>query len=206
VLVVVVACAIVTAALGVHYRNSTGAGALDTALDVRIRTRLAAHHHLLADLVKLGSPGYVIGFTAALTLLCVLRRRWRATVFAAAGIVAAAVLSELVLKPLVNRHVGEVYEFPSGHTTGAFAVAVTAAVLLLEGRGLRSPIRVLLALVSIVLAFGVGAAVIALGYHYTTDAFAGFCVALGVVLAVALLIDLAADRLPQFPAISRKRA
>jgi undecaprenyl-diphosphatase len=56
------------------------------------------------------------------------------------------------------------------------------------------------------LAAGVAASVIGLGFHYTTDTIGGFCVALGAVLGVAMLIDVVADRRFQLPAISRKRA
>jgi undecaprenyl-diphosphatase len=48
--------------------------------------------------------------------------------------------------------------------------------------------------------------VIGLGFHYTTDTIGGFCVALGAVLGVAMVIDVVADRRLQLPAISRKRA
>jgi undecaprenyl-diphosphatase len=127
-------------------------------------------------------------------------------VLAAVAPAVAGGLTDLVLKPLIDRHIGHGLSFPSGHTTGAFAVAITAAVLLLEGRGIRNPLRVALTVLSLGLAACVAAAVVALGVHYTTDTIGGFCVALGVVLALALVIDEIAERRAQPSASSRNRA
>jgi undecaprenyl-diphosphatase len=103
-------------------------------------------------------------------------------------------VTDYVLKPLIDRHIGFSYAFPSGHTTGAFAVAVCAVILLLDSNELHPLVRVALGLIGLGLAAGVAAAVIGLGYHYTTDTIGGFCVAVGVVLALAMLIDLAVER------------
>jgi membrane-associated phospholipid phosphatase len=206
VLAVVGACAIVTVVLGVHYADTDAPGRIDRALDLRIKARLAEHHHLLKHLVELGNPSTVIGFTAVLALICLVRRNWRGAVLSVLGVAVAVVLTEYILKPLIGRHIGHALAFPSGHTTGAFAVAVTAALLLLQGRGFRDPARIALAVISIGLAAGVAAAVVGLGHHYATDTVGGFCVALGAVLGVAVLIDFVVDRRDQLPAISRKRA
>jgi undecaprenyl-diphosphatase len=206
VLLVALACAIVTAVLGAHYSNTSSPGRIDRTVDLHIKQRLADHHHLLAHLVQFGAPGTVATLTFLLVLICLVRRRWRAAVLSILGTLIAVGLTELVLKPLVDRHIGLALSFPSGHTTGAFAIAVTAVVLLFEDHSVRVWLRVGLVVLSLGLAAGVAAAVVGLGYHYATDAVGGFCVALGTVLAVAVAIDLFADRNPQLPAISRKRS
>ncbi|MFL6239744.1 MAG: phosphatase PAP2 family protein [Actinomycetes bacterium] len=206
VLLAVAVCAVVTAVLGAHYADTYAPGRIDRALDLRIKSRLTAHHHLLDHLVTLGSPGTVVTLVLFLTLISALRRRWRAALLSLLGPAVAVALTEIVLKPVVGRHIGHAFSFPSGHTTSAFAIAVTAAVLLFDGRGVRDPLRILLIVLSLGLAAGVAAAVVGLGYHYTTDAIGGFCVALGSVLGVAIVIDVVAERRAQLPAISRKRA
>jgi undecaprenyl-diphosphatase len=206
VLVTVGICAVVTAALGAHYADTYAAGRIDRALDLRIQARLADHHHLLGHLVTLGNPETVVTLAALLAALCALRRRWRGVALALLGPAVAVVLTEWVLKPLVGRHIGHAYSFPSGHTTGAFAIAVTAAVFIFDSRGIRPSLRVGLSVLSLGLAACVAAALVGLGYHYSTDTVGGFCVALGAVLGVAVLIDEVADRWRQLPAISRNRA
>jgi undecaprenyl-diphosphatase len=205
-LAVVFACAVVIALLGIHYAHTDAPGRIDSRLDHDIRRRLAAHHHLLDRLVHLGDPATVVTLAVLLALWCALRRRWRGVALAVLGPAVSVVLTEVILKPLVGRHIGLAYSFPSGHTTGAFAIAVTAAVLLFGERGLRLPFRIALVVLSFGLAAGVAASVIGLGFHYTTDTIGGFCVALGAVLGVAMLIDVVAGRRFQLPAISRKRA
>jgi membrane-associated phospholipid phosphatase len=205
VLAAVVACAVITTALGVHYAGTYSAGRLDRALDLRIKARLADHHHLLDHLVHLGDPQTVIAFVLLLAIVAGIRDRWRAVALVIVGTTVAVALTELILKPLVGRHIGQALSFPSGHTTGAFAIAIAAVVLLFADRGVRPPLRAVLIVLSLGLAAGVAAAVVGLGFHYTTDTVGGFCVALGSVLGVAVLIDYVADRRSQLPAMLRNR-
>jgi membrane-associated phospholipid phosphatase len=206
ILAVVGACAVVTAVLGAHYADTYAPGRIDRALDPRIQARLADHHHLLAHLVSLGAPPGFVTLVVLLVVICAVRRRWRGVALSVLGPSIAVVLTELVLKPLVNRHIGDAYSFPSGHTTGAFGVAVTAAVLIFDSRGIQPSLRVALSVLSLGLAACVAAALVGLGYHYATDTVGGFCVALGAVLGVAVLIDTVVDRRAQLPAISRNRS
>jgi undecaprenyl-diphosphatase len=207
VVAVVAVCTMVTVVLGARFADTYEPGRLDQVLDLRIRARLAEHHHLLAHLKQLGDPVPVALLTLLLAVICVLRRRWRGLTLSVIGVAVSVALTELVLKPLVGRHTGHALAFPSGHTTGAFALATTAAVLLLQRGTIRLHIslRLLLAAMSLLLAGGVAVAVVGLGYHYTTDAVGGFCVALGTVLALAIAIDLVADWHVQQSASSRKR-
>ena len=158
VLTAVVCCAFITAVLGAHYAGTSSAGRIDRALDLRVKARLADHHHLLAHLLHLGDPQTVIAFTLLLGVVAGTRGHWRAVALAVAGTAVAVMLTELVLKPLVGRHIGHGLAFPSGHTTGAFAVAVAAVVFLFADRGVRTPLRVVLIVLSLGLAAGVAAA------------------------------------------------
>jgi len=82
--------------------------------------------------------------------------------------------------------------YPSGHTTAVFAMTTTLAILLLvppqQSRTRR--LRVLLVLAALAIALIVAAAVIALEWHYFTDTIGGAAVAIGVVGALAIAIDL----------------
>jgi membrane-associated phospholipid phosphatase len=132
-----------------------------------------------------------------LALGCLARRRVRAAILAAAGPPLAGVLTEYALKPLIGRRSGNLFAFPSGHTTGAVAVAVTITLFLLPTGALaglpRWP-RLLLAGLAAVLASLLPLGLIVLHYHYATDVLAGAAVAVTVILTLALLLDSAARR------------
>ena len=88
----------------------------------------------------------------------------------------ALVSCELMAKPLVDRHLGAGLSYPSGSTVGASALAA-AAVLAVPGRW--RPVAVV---VGAAYALWMSAAVIALQWHYPTDAVAGVAWGVGVVL------------------------
>src|SRR5437764_4431070 len=81
-LATVIVCAFVTAILGTHYADTYRAGRIDRTLDRRIKHRLAGHHHLLRDLVDLGTPGVIAVLCLGLAIICIAQRRWRAAVLA----------------------------------------------------------------------------------------------------------------------------
>jgi undecaprenyl-diphosphatase len=193
-LAVVAACASLTLVLGAHYANTTAPGRIDRNLDLRIRARLADHHVLLEHLVRLGDPATILAWSVLLAVVCLLFQRYRGAVLCFIAPIIAGTTTSYLLKPLVDRQLSGGLAFPSGHTTGSFAVAICAAILLMEFSELHIGVRVILALIGISLAAGVAAAVVGLGYHYTTDTIGGFCVALGVVVGLAVFIDLVAER------------
>jgi membrane-associated phospholipid phosphatase len=104
---------------------------------------------------------------------------------------AAAVLAELVLKPLVGRTLMGALSFPSGTETRVFAVAAVFAVLLAGPVRPRVPAGVRLVLAAAVLlgAAAVAVALVVLGQHYFTDTVGGAAVGIAVALATALVID-----------------
>jgi membrane-associated phospholipid phosphatase len=90
----------------------------------------------------------------------------------------ALVTCELVIKPLVGRHIGAGLSYPSGSTVGAAALG--AALVL------AAPLRWRTAAVVVGAAFTLwmSIAVIALQWHYPSDALAGAAYGVGVVLLV----------------------
>src|SRR5437764_1004348 len=145
-LATVVVCAFVTAVLGTHYADTYRAGRIDRNLDRRIKLRLAGHHNLLRDLIQLGNPGTIAVLCLGITAICIVWRRWRAAALALLAPPVAAVITELVLKPLIGRHIGHAFSFPSGHATGAFAVATVASLVLLQPSDARPHISLRIAL------------------------------------------------------------
>lgn len=114
----------------------------------------------------------------------------------------AYVLTELVGKPLVGRHRGPTFSFPSGHATVTASVAAVFLLLVHRWYGWRSTI--VLTPVACVVPLTVCVAVLQLGWHYPTDLVGGVGVGLASVLAVAAALpdqfgarrlDLVHDRL-----------
>jgi undecaprenyl-diphosphatase len=85
---------------------------------------------------------------------------------------------ELAAKPLVGRHLGAGLSYPSGSSVGAAALAV-AAVLCVPVRW-----RPLTSVLGAAYVVWMGIAVIALQWHYPTDALGGTAYGAGVVLLV----------------------
>lgn len=108
---------------------------------------------------------------------------------------------ELAAKPLVGRHIGAGLSYPSGSTVGASALAA-ALVLAVPGRW-----RPITLVVGTAYVLWMGVAVIALQWHYPTDAMGGTAYGAGVVLLVDGALwragSLARDRWPRPPASSR---
>ncbi len=99
----------------------------------------------------------------------------------------AVILAEYLLKPLIARRYAEVLTYPSGTTT-AVAGVVTAWAVAVPGR-----IRPVVVAVG---AFVLGLeciAVVALQWHYPTDALAGGALGIGVVLLLDGALHLAAS-------------
>jgi membrane-associated phospholipid phosphatase len=147
--------------------------------------------------VLFGRSGQVTVMAAVLALACVAVRRWRGAVLVAVAVPAAGALTEFLLKPFVGRLLSGYLSYPSGHTTGVIALAVTFAVLLADPTRPRLPaaVRLLLAALAVLAAGAVALAVVGLGLHYFTDTVGGAATGTAVVLLTALIIDSAADLL-----------
>jgi len=95
-----------------------------------------------------------------------------------------------LLKPALGRTIGQGYAFPSGHTGGATALGLVAALLLVSlVRPGRAGGLTMLAVGASVAGGCVGAAMVAADAHYPTDIVGGYCTAVVVVLGGALVLD-----------------
>jgi undecaprenyl-diphosphatase len=131
----------------------------------------------------------VAALAGALAVVCLLLGRRRLAVVAVAGPGLTGITTTL-FKPLLGRTIDGGLAFPSGHTGGATALGLVAALLLISllrpGRGGALAI---LAAGGLVVGGGVGAAMVASNVHYPTDTLGGFCTAVVMVFGCALLLD-----------------
>jgi membrane-associated phospholipid phosphatase len=148
-----------------------------TAIDRSVLAAFPAVRHsgFLVAVTRLGSPFVVVAGAVAGFLATVSRHRPRAVALLIGPVIAVG-LCDWVIKPVVGRTFSDVVSFPSGTVT---AVAAVATVGLLAT---PDPWR------SIMAAFGgtvtalTVVSVIALRWHYPTDAAAGLATGVGVVL------------------------
>jgi undecaprenyl-diphosphatase len=146
-------------------------------------------------LADLGDPIQVALLIAAVAGPAALAKRWSGVLLTIIGTVAAATVTELILKPLIGRLHSGYLSFPSGHTTAVAAVAIAAAILLAGARWPRSTaLRIVAGLGTVALALGVAVSLVAENIHYATDTVAGFCVGITIMLSLALGLDYCASR------------
>ena len=132
-------------------------------------------------ITELRTIPFLIGGSVVAALIVVGRDRWRA----AACLVAptlAVLLAEYVLKPVVARRDAGVLTYPSGTTTVVASVATAWALAV--PRKVRTPVVV----VGAVLVVLECAAVVALQWHFPTDALGGATLGIGIVLLVDGLV------------------
>jgi membrane-associated phospholipid phosphatase len=184
-------CAAVTVPLAVIFAGQTRPSRLDAAVDPVLWSHLGRLTVLLDVSNVAGLLVPVCLMTLALTVACLITRRWSGAVLAALATPVASALTELVLKPLVGRTINGYDSLPSGHATVMFALAATCAVLLLDPPGHRVPaaVRLLLACLALLAATTVSLAMVAANAHYFTDVVAGAALGTAVVLACALTLD-----------------
>ena len=136
----------------------------------------AVHHSgLLLAVTRLGSPFVVVAAAVAGFLATIRRNRSRAVALLV-GPVLAVTVCDWVIKPVVGRTFADVVSFPSGTVT---AIAAVAAVgLLATPDPWRSGVAALGGTVTVLAVLSV----VALRWHFPTDALAGVAVGVGVVL------------------------
>lgn len=169
---------------------------VDSAVYAGLLQTIGRHQHALVLAADLGERVAISTLSLFLVVSCLAVRRLNGALLAVTAIPVAAALTEYALKPLLAAPArGGV--FPSGHTTAIFAMAGVVAVLLATpSRRISRVWRLTIALGTLVASAAVGVAVIGLGMHTFTDALGGAAVGVGVVLLVALLLDLPAVRQP----------
>lgn len=187
----------VAAAVALRVRGGSGPLRVDRIVTAKLRsarigeaaTRLRlTDGHGLPDGLAPRAVAYAVPIAAVAALLGLAFVAWRrrdrgAVVLCLLGPVAAVFLTDSVAKPLVDRRMGIHLAYPSGHATGAAAVAVLALVLChrwtgWRGLGIASPFALALPAV-------MGVALIRLNWHYPTDVLGGLAMGAATVLALA---------------------
>lgn len=157
---------------GVVVRHRPVAGRLDRWLQDLIP---GSHTSFYVDVTWFRYPWVVVGGAVLIAALTVTHDRLRALAYLI-GPPLAVLIAEEAVKPLVGRTLGGALTYPSGSTTGATALA-TAAILATPGRW-----RWCTAVVAGAYALWMTVAVVALRWHFPTDALAGALLGAGVVL------------------------
>jgi len=191
---IVFACAVLILAGGAVLVHDQYNDPLDSRFGTWATTRLAEHSSALQLVADLGQKKEVIVLIAVICLACLAARRVNGAALAVIGAPAASVATEKVLKPLAG-HLYPYASYPSGHTTGFFALVATTAVLLAgpaSGKTPRMPrtLRVTIVAAAVLVGCAIGIAVVGLGDHHFTDTAGGAAVGVAVVLAAAFLLDL----------------
>jgi hypothetical protein len=168
----------VTVAAGAFLHLRPGANALDRAgFDVVPASTHSSFFHVVTWFGS--APALVLGSSGAAVVAWVARRndRWRALACLIGPPIAAAV-NQFALKPLVGRlYVGEL-SFVSGSVT--VIAGISAAWVL----AVPSRIRPAVAVLGCLAVAAMMVAVVALQWHYPTDALVGAWFAIGVVAII----------------------
>lgn len=184
---------LVAVLLGVLYANGRKADWFDRVLTHGLHEHVAAKGSVMAQvLVSPTTPALIYLVIAAMVVFGLVRRRWELAALAALAPGFCVLVTEVVFKPLVNRQHGGYLSYPSGHTVSsvsAFAVAVLAVTA-----GWSTRRRLLAWAAWLLVVVWLAAGLVAMDYHYPTDTIGGFCIALGVVLPGAVLVDVLSSR------------
>lgn len=174
---------LVVAVLGVVVAGHPGAVALD-APGTPVIELFAAHRGSAVVLADLGGPETIGLLAAALAVVLAARGRRCAAALVVIVPAAAGALTELVLKPLVNRPLGGSLAFPSGHATGSWSLAAVVVLLLWRS---TAPRRVRLVDSAVVLGIATinSVALVGAQFHLVTDVVAGAGVGIGVACLAA---------------------
>jgi len=188
-------CTVVVIVLGVLLAHQSRTGGLDQAIDSWMIRSLEGHKSLLR---WLAAPAELLpaGLTSLIMVAaCLVTGRLKGAILATTAVPIASALCDSLIKPLVHR---SDLAYPSGHVTSISALAAMLTVLLvlppqplIEWRA-----RMLIPLITGVLACGVAIAVVGLRWHFFTDTIGGAALGTGTVCALALVLDL--------PAVSRR--
>jgi hypothetical protein len=166
--------AAVVAAGGAYLSGRPNSNAVDRWL---LNLVHASNTWYLTGITVLRLPVVIVVGSVVLALATVWRDRARA--FAClAGPPLALLTGELLVKPAVGRTLGGLLSYPSGSTVGAAALA-TAAVVASPARW-----RALTVPLAAIYSLWMTVAVIALRWHFPTDALAGVAYGAGLVLLV----------------------
>jgi undecaprenyl-diphosphatase len=184
----VVLCAAVVAVGAALYHGQRRAGPLDNAVDDWLFTIFGRFRVILYQLLHVADLPVVGTVLAVVAVTALLRAHPDIAALAVIGPLAAIGLTEVVLKPLVQRRYNNWLSYPSGHTVGMLSMCTALGVIVL-GAGLTLALRVAIGVLLSAVSAVVVLALIVDGFHYFTDTVAGVALSVGVVLLVALAVD-----------------
>lgn len=185
---------VVFGVLAARYAGAATGGRIDVGIGAVLDPLVARYRWPVRLTVAVGSPLVVVVLAFAIAAACLWLRRPRLAVLAVLGPGLTGVATTL-LKPVIDRTNGGHLAYPSGHTGGATALGILAALLVISLLRPRPAVSIaVLAAGAVGLGGAVGVAMIASNAHYPTDTLGGFCAAVVVVLGAALLIDRIAER------------
>ncbi|MBD1553461.1 bifunctional DedA family/phosphatase PAP2 family protein [Pseudomonas typographi] len=156
--------------------------ALDQGLSALIQEhRSAVLDHWVVMVTRLGDFRTQLYLGGLLVAVLLLGRQWRPALFASSTLLATAI-ANTVLKALFGRARPEVladplgsYSMPSGHSSGAFALFLTLAVL--ASRGQPPRMRLACTFIACIPALAIASSRVYLGVHWPTDVIAGILLA-----------------------------
>lgn len=194
VVALIIAAVALAAVLAFGFAGTSVPGRLDRAIDNRLIAHFGSRTRLVRALADLGSPAQMVVITVLFVAALILLRRPRGAVLAACSSAVASAITEWVLKPF-DRAYADLPAYPSGHATAFCAATFVVIVVVLDQTRPRlpRPLQAIVVVVALGLAASVMAALVAARYHFATDVLGGACVALAVVLSLALAIDWLAD-------------
>jgi undecaprenyl-diphosphatase len=126
--VLIVLALLVLTVLALRYAHQEAAGRLDRTLDGYLRTQLRRDQRLTGALVTLAQPPQAAIVLAAVAGVAALARRWSGVILTLGGTLSAVTITEVILKPLVERLRYGHLTFPSGHTSAVAAIAIATAI------------------------------------------------------------------------------
>lgn len=194
VVVVVLICTLVMLAIGLRYAGEAQWRWLDETAVALARDWFPGVRRPARFAIGLFDPLPFAVLVVMLAGVCLALRRPRLAVLAVAGPVLTGVATT-VLKPVFDRIKNDEPVYPSGHMGAATALALVAALVLVSVIHVRPWLEiVLVAATTALIGAAMTLAMTVTRYHYPTDAVGGFCVAVAVVLGLALVIDRAPPR------------
>lgn len=194
-----------TAALAALYHGQYRPAAVDRTLAEGPQRLLAAHPRLATLTGLVTDPRLIVTLVAVIALVACFRRRWATASLLLAGPVITVVLTDLALKPLIDRHYfGSYLCFPSGHTGGVVSVATVLVITAWRGgsRVLRAVTLALWPILTAAAALGL----VGMHYHYPTDIAGGIGWSVGTVVLLALGIERARGVPGRVGLLSRRHA
>jgi hypothetical protein len=187
-LLVAAVAVVIAASMGVRYAGDSHPAWLDQIAISVARQWLPMPRGLAMVIIDMYDPVPLTIVIVVLAGVCWALNRRRLAVLAVAGPVVTGLIT-IIAKPVIERTKNGDLTYPSGHMGSAVSIAVVVSLLLVSVLGARGWVTAVAVLVPVVWGGAVGLAMTETNYHYWTDAVGGFCVAVAVVLGLAVLID-----------------